>query len=375
MGETFRLGRILGIKVGVNWSVLVIFLLIAAGLAGNVLPHDHPGRGGAVYWAVGLAAAVLFFCCLLAHEVSHAVVARRNGLKVEGITLWLLGGMARIDGEFPNPGAELRIAGIGPLVSLVCGALFTGVAAALHAAGASGLLVDASGWLGGINILIAVFNTIPAAPLDGGRLLRAYLWWRTGDRTRSALAAAAAGRGFGWLLVIGGSLLALRTGDLGWLWFALIGWFLVAASTVEGQQAQVRNLLSGLSARQIMTPDPVVASASLTVARFLDSGLFALRHSAFPLTAGEAMPIGLVTLERIRQVPPAAREDVRLRDIMYPLDKVATARPEDSAADLVVRLNASPAKRVLVISDGRLVGVISPSDVARALEWMALNRH
>jgi Zn-dependent protease/CBS domain-containing protein len=372
MRSTFTLGRIFGIRVGVNWSVLVIFALIASSLATSVLPHDHPGRTHTVYWALGLVTAALFFLCLLAHEVSHALVARRNGLKVEGITLWLLGGVARIEGEVPGPAAELRIAGVGPLVSLLLGLFFAGVAGVARMGHASGLLVDAAAWLGGINILLAVFNSIPAAPLDGGRLLRAFVWWRTGSRTRSTQAATAAGRYFGWGLVFFGMFLTLATGALGGLWFALIGWFLIGASTAEGQQSHVRGVLAGVAVRQIMTPDPVTAPASITVERFIDGDLFRLRHSAFPLTAGGTAPIGVITLSRIKRVPPGDRATTRLRDVMCPLDKVATASPDEPVADVLPRLNAGSENRVLVLDGERLVGIVSPSDISRAVQWMAL---
>jgi Zn-dependent protease/CBS domain-containing protein len=372
MKDTFTLGRIFGIKVGVNWSVLVILALIAGGLAGTALPHEDPGHEHSVYWAYGVATAVVFLACLLAHEISHALVARRAGLEVEGITLWLLGGVAKIKGDAPGPAAELRIAGVGPLVSLLLGLFFAGSAGVARMADAPRLLVDSAAWLGGINVLLAVFNTIPAAPLDGGRLLRAFLWWRTGDRRRATIAATASGRFFGWMLVFFGVFQTLGTGNIGGLWLALIGWFLVGASTAEGQQAQVRSALAGVSVRQIMTPDPVTAPASITVERFVDGDLFRLRHSAFPLTAGDPTPIGVITLSRIRRVPPAERATTRLRDVMFPLDQVATAGPDEPVADVLARLNGGSENRVLVLDGGRLVGIVSPSDISRAIQWMAL---
>lgn len=374
MGATVKLGRILGVEVAVNWTVLAVFVLVAWGLAGTVLPQDEPGRSTPAYWASGLVTAVLFFLCLLAHELSHAVVARRHGLTVSGITLWLLGGMTRIEGDMPSPRAELRVAGIGPLVSLGLGVLFTGAAAALAGAGAPGLISASAAWLGVINILLAVFNSIPAAPLDGGRLLRAVLWRRTGDRTKSALAAAAAGRGVGWSLIVGGTLLAFLTGRFDGFWFALIGWFLLASATAEGRQARISTLLAGVRARQIMTRDPEPVSASLTVARFLAGDPLRLRATAFPLTVGEPEPIGLVTLERLRRVPVPARDDVRLRDVMYPLDQVALAGPDDPAREVIARLGTAPARHALILEEGRLVGMVSPADVTRALRWAELNR-
>jgi Zn-dependent protease len=171
--ETFSLGRIAGIRIGVNISVLVIVLIIAGGLALGRFPLVLPGRSTLSYVLAGVVAAVAFLASLLAHELAHALVARRNGIEVEGITLWLLGGVARLKGGARGPGAEFRVAGVGPLTSLVLGVVFGGCAMLATAAGAGGLPVAVLAYLAGINVLLAVFNLVPAAPLDGGRLLRA----------------------------------------------------------------------------------------------------------------------------------------------------------------------------------------------------------
>ncbi|NYI06406.1 site-2 protease family protein [Allostreptomyces psammosilenae] len=369
MRPTFVLGRVRGVEVGVNWSVLVVFVLIALGLAQGRLPAAHPGRSAVLYWVVGLVAAVVFFGSLLAHEMAHAVVARREGVEVDGITLWLLGGAARMRAEAGTPGAEVRIAGVGPLVSGVLGVAFTLVAWLLDAASASALVVEAVAWLAGINILLALFNAVPAAPLDGGRLLRAVLWWRTGDRLRATVGATTAGRVLGWALVLLGLYLFLVGPMVNGVWLALIGWFLLAAATVEGRQARVQDALSGIPVRRAMTPEPVNAPADLTVADFLDGPLFRYRHSAFPVTDGGA-PVGLVTLHRIRRVPVAERGTTVLADVMRPLAEVATAGPEEPLGDVLPRLESAEERRVLVLDDGALVGIVSPSDVSRTVAWL-----
>src|SRR5947209_5854528 len=283
MTASFRLGRIAGIRIGVNWSVLVIFALVAWGLAASRFPAAYPHYGTAAYVAAGLLTAVAFFASLLAHELSHALVARRNGLRVEDITLWLFGGVARLSGEARNPGADLRIAGIGPLVSLLLGAIFLGVAELVTASGYHDLVVAGFAWLGAINILLAVFNAIPAAPLDGGRLLRSIIWWRTGDRLKAIQWSSRAGEAFGWVLIALGLIMFFARGDFGGLWSALIGWFLIGAATAESQQATVRNQLGQLAIRDVMTPNPITASGSMTVADLLSSDLIRHRHSTFPV--------------------------------------------------------------------------------------------
>ncbi|TDB79520.1 site-2 protease family protein [Micromonospora sp. KC721] len=373
MRASFRIGRIAGVPVGVNWSVLVIFLLIAWALAANQFPRAYPGRPVAAYVAAGLAAAVVFFLGLLAHEVSHAIVAQRNGLQVQGITLWLFGGVAELRGEAPNPGAELRISGVGPLVSLLLGFFFGAIAVLLSLLGADGLLLGSLAWLAGINVLLAVFNVLPAAPLDGGRLLRAAVWKATGDRTKASVVAARAGWVLGALL-IGLGLLQFLTGfGVGGLWLALIGWFLIGAAGMEERQARMGSALAGVRVSDVMTSQPQTASAEMTVADFVDHYLFAYRHSALPLVE-QGRPVGLVTLDRVRGIPADRRATTTLAEVACRAEDLVLARPEEQLNDLLPRLSECSDGRALVVIDQQLVGIVSPSDISRAVQRGSL-RH
>ncbi|MGV9249841.1 site-2 protease family protein [Streptomyces sp. NPDC003697] len=369
MRATFVLGRIAGVRVGVHWSVLFIFGIIAFGLARGRLPQTYPGRAWAVYWAAGVCTAVVFFASLLAHELAHAVVARRNGVEVDDIVLWLLGGAARLKSEASSPGRELRIAGVGPLVSLLLGGLFTLVTWLLGLASVSVIVREMAAWLAGINVLLAVFNALPAAPLDGGRLLRAFLWWRTGDRLRATAGATAAGRVLGWLLVVVGLVAFMRTSSFGGLWLALIGWFLITAATAEGRQAQVRSALAGVPVRDAMTPGPLTVPADTTVAGFLTDVRYRYRHSAFPVTEDGAA-VGLVTLDSARKVPEAGARSTTVGDVMVPLSRTTVVEPDSPLADLLPRMEPGAEHRVLVVENGRLVGIVSLSDVSRTVTWL-----
>lgn len=364
MRATFVLGRIAGVRIGVHWSVVLIFGLIAWGLARSRFPATHPGLSPALYWLAGLIAAVVFFASLLAHELAHAVVARRNGVDVDNIVLWLLGGAARLKSEASSPAVELRIAGVGPLVSLTLGGLFVLIAWLLDLGSAPGLVVEVVAWLGGINLLLAIFNAIPAAPLDGGRLLRAFLWWRSGDRLRATAGATAAGRVFGWLLVVLGFVLFLSRRGFGGLWLALIGWFLIAAATAEGRQAHMRGVLAGVPVRHVMTPEPLTVPASRTVTDFLAGSLI---HAAFPVTGHDQELVGMVTVERVRRLPRDQREVLLVEEVMMPLSEITLAGPDDPLTDLLPRMESGAEHRVLVLDDGSLVGILSPSDVSRAV--------
>ncbi|MGC3861159.1 site-2 protease family protein [Micromonospora chersina] len=367
MRASFRLGRIAGVPVGVNWSVLVIFLLIAWALSASQFPRAYPGHSAVAYVAAGLAAAVVFFLGLLAHEVAHAVVAKRNGIEVEGITLWLFGGVSELKGEARDPGAELRIAGVGPLVSLIIGLFFGAIAVVLALAGVHGLLLGALSWLAGINVLLAIFNVLPAAPLDGGRLLRAAVWKATGDRTKASVVAARAGWVLGALLIGLGLWQFIAGTGVGGLWLALIGWFLIGAAGMEERQARMGSALRGIRVAEVMTPQPQAASGEMTVADFVDHYLFAYRHSALPLTE-EGRPVGLVTLDRVRGIPADRRASTTLAEVSCRADDLVLANPDEQLTDLLPRLSQCADGRALVVTDQRLVGIVSPSDISRAVQ-------
>jgi len=367
MNETLRLGTIWGIRVGVNWSVLVIFTLLLVVLSAGNLPLLAPGHSTVAYTLAGTAAAIVFFLSLLAHELSHALVARREGIEVEGITLWLFGGVARLSGEPATPGADLRVAGVGPLVSLLLGMGFGFLTLAVALAGAGDLLVAVVGWLALINVMLAAFNLVPATPLDGGRILRAFLWWRTGDRSRAAVIAARAGRTFGFLLIALGVASLLFFPGIGLIWLALIGWFIASAASAEEQQTRVQDSLRGVTVANVMTRDPLTVHPDLPVAQLLDAYVLYHRHSAYPVVDAWGRPEGLVTLDRIRAVDAEQRARSVVADIAAPLDEVATASPDEQLVDVLPRLSQGE-RRILVIQDGFLVGLVTATDVTRTLE-------
>ncbi len=368
------LGRIRGIQIATNWSVAIIFALIAVGLGTLQFPSANPRQSALTYALASVITTLVFFACLLAHELAHSFVARRYRLTVTSITLFLFGGISQLSGEVPSPSAEVWIAGAGPLTSLVLGGVFVGAAALVAGtspavASVPGVVFTALAYLGFTNLALAVFNVIPAAPLDGGRLLRALVWWRTGDRVKATVSASRVGQVLGWVFVAGGLYGFFATENFSWVWIALIGWFVTSGATAEARQAVVTGELRGVRVGQIMTPQPVTVPGSMSVSSFMDGYVFRLRHQSFPVTRdGEDKVTGLVTFNRIKQVPPARREETVLADIACPLSDVATASPDDSAADLIPRLTACADQRALVFRDGNLVGIVSPSDITRMLD-------
>ena len=261
-----------------------------------------------------------------------------------------------------------RIAGVGPLTSLVLAALSMGVAVLTRAAGADGLPVAVLDYLAVINLSLALFNLVPAAPLDGGRLLRALLWWRRGDPWSSAVTASRAGRLFGFALIALGALQLVTGRGLGGLWLGLIGLFLVNAATAEEQQAHVSARLGGLAVGRVMSGPVLTADPDQPVERFLHEVVLVHRFSTYPLVGPDGALAGLVTLNRLRAVPPAARATTRLRDVACPPSEVPVARPDEPLLDLLGRMQGCTDGRAVVVDGGRVVGVVSPSDVTRTLQ-------
>ena len=374
MEDNIRLGRIAGIRVGGSWSLLVIVALLVFGLAGNVFPREYPGLAAGWYVAAALAGALLFLSSLLAHELAHALAARRAGVEVHSITFWLFGGVARLTGDASRPGASLWIALVGPLTSLLLAAGFGVLAAGLRAAGAPLVVAGVPGWLAWTNLGLALFNLLPGAPLDGGRVLRALLWWRHGDQDRAARTAARAGQVLGYLMIGFGVAELFAGAGVGGLWLVVLGWFVTGAARAEEQQATARQTLAGIRVADVMTPDPVAAPASATVAELLAHLTSSYRFTSMPVLDERGRLAGLVTLRRVRAVPPEHRATTRLADIACPRDQLLTVAPGEPLADLLGRLSASEDGRALVLDGDHLVGIVSPTDVVRALgaaNWRA----
>jgi Zn-dependent protease len=366
---SISLGRIAGIQVGINASVFLIVAILVAGLATGRLPAAFPGRSIAYYVIAAIIAAVLFLASLLAHELAHSLVARRNGIEVESIVLWLLGGVAQLRGEAKTPGADFRIAIVGPLMSFALAVGFGLAAGGLTLLGTPGLPFGVLVYLAATNAMLAIFNLIPAAPLDGGRVLRAALWRSRGNRQTAAVSAARAGRVFGFIMIALGVLQVVTGRGLGGIWLALIGWFVVSAATAEEQQARLGGRLAGLTVGEVMAGRPTVLDGNLTIEDFVAQVAMTHRFSTYPLVDPYGRLTGLVTLNRVRAVPPDLRATTRLREIACAPSEVPTARPEEPLVELLERMRGCSDGRAVVVDDaGRVIGVLSASDVARSLQ-------
>jgi Zn-dependent protease/CBS domain-containing protein len=368
--DSFTIGRIAGISVGVNWSWLIVFALIAWTLAVSIFPSTNPGLGDGAYVAMAIIAALLFFTSLLLHEYGHALQARRDGMEIEGITLWLFGGVAKFRGMFPSAGAEFRIAIAGPLVSLVLGLLFLGVPMLL------GLPATVDGvlfWLGSINIALLVFNLLPALPLDGGRILRSILWYARGEFASATRLAAGIGRGFGYLFVAAGVALLVFASPVTGIWLAFIGWFLLQAAGAEDRFVAAREALGGLRVRDVMARDPVTAPAEITLGQFMDGVAWSRPYTTYPVTENGEV-VGLLQFRRVAEVPRAEWDRRTVRDCMIPRDEVPVVEQDDELVLAAGEVAEHEVNRALVLDAGRLVGLLSVTDVARALQMRGAGR-
>jgi Zn-dependent protease/CBS domain-containing protein len=357
MRQTLRLGRLAGIPLGAHWSVLVIMALLVQGLATGVLPAAAPGWSRAAYWATGVAAALLFLGSLMAHEMAHALVARHYRIRVSRVTLWLLGGVAELEDEAPHARADLFVAAAGPLTSVVAGLVFGAAAFGADALAAPVVLVAGLGWLAAINVVLAIFNLLPGAPLDGGRILRAIVWRIRGDRYRAGVVASRAGVGLGGLLAFGGLLEVFVLRQAGGLWLAVVGWFLASAATMEGGQARVRASLVGRPVRDIMNAYPICGHPEQTAAEFQRLIASRVVHRMYPLRDWYGRPAGLVRLADVGRADPLA-----------PLTRLAVAAggilTADRPATDVLPLLRRDAP-VLVTDGGVLVGMVTAADLMR----------
>jgi Zn-dependent protease/predicted transcriptional regulator len=363
----FRLGSVLGFEIRIDHSWFVIFFLVLWSLSAGFFPQELPDRDGIVYLLMGTAATLLFFASLLTHELSHSVVARGKGIEVEGITLFIFGGMARTRMESEEPVDEILIAGIGPVTSFVLGAIFFGISWIGGGAGWPPEALQVAKYLGYINVLLAGFNLLPGFPLDGGRLFRAIAWKATGDLTKATRWASTGGQWLGYALMGFGFLQTFGGAVIGGLWLVFIGWFLRGAADMSYQQHLVREALQGVQVRELMSPDPVTLSPHLTVEDLVDRHLLRGRYQSFPVV-DDGRVLGLVTLDQVKEVPRDQWAERRISDIMLDADRVAMVAPDADILEVMDRMRDPDVRRVLVGSEDALVGIVSSSDVARWIQ-------
>jgi PDZ domain-containing secreted protein/Zn-dependent protease/CBS domain-containing protein len=373
MESTFTITRIRGIPIGVNWSWLFVFALVVWSLTTRLFPQTYPGLSGTGYVVMGVLAAVLFFASILLHELGHAFQALKEGMRIQGITLWLLGGVAKFTGTFPSPGAEFRIAIAGPVVSVAIAVAFWLLTLAGNAVGLPDAVIGVTDYLARINAIVFAFNLVPALPLDGGRVLRSWLWRRVGNFQAATALAARAGTAFGFLLIAIG-LIDFFTGIGGaeGLWLVFLGWFLLQAAQGESQAAALQEALRGLRVSDIMTPDPVTVAPGTPLDRFLEGIVHGRGHTTYPVVDDGGVQ-GLVSLRQAAGVPVEQRSSRTVAQEMSPRDRMTVVRA-DQNLDEIFDAFTQDSRRAVVVDDGRVVGILSPADIMGAVELQRARR-
>jgi Zn-dependent protease/CBS domain-containing protein len=384
-----RLGRIAGIPIHIDWSLLIVFALVTFTLGAGLFPAWHPEWSVAHVWLTALAAAVLFFSSVLVHELSHALVGRAHGTSVRRITLFVFGGLAELEDEPRIWRAELWIAVVGPLTSLALAILFPLLARALAGpipidAGSAmpifarlGTLPTLLLWLGQVNLILGLFNLVPGFPLDGGRVLRAILWGITGNLRTATRWASGAGRAIAWALIgvglamiLGARVPFFGSGPLAGLWIAFIGWFLNNAALMSYRQILVRDALHGLPIARLMQTGFDIVSPELPVPAFVEEHLLRSSQRVFPVLDAGAL-VGVVGLTDVRRLDRQEWERARVRDVMTPREKLRVAHPDDDALDTLATLGAGDINQLPVIEGENLRGLVRREDI---LKWLALQR-
>jgi Zn-dependent protease/CBS domain-containing protein len=365
-----RIGRLAGVPIGVHPLWLVIVALITLALGRDYFPSEDPALGNTAAYLLGLASAMTLFLGILLHELGHAVVARRHGLEVEEIDLWLLGGVARMTGEPDAPRDELRFALAGPAVTAVVLAAFGALRLAAGDALADWLraFVDYQLY---VNAAILVFNLLPAFPLDGGRVARSLLWRQMGSRERATELAARVGRAFGFGLVVLG-IVSFATGGVGGLWLSLVGGFLIVAAGAEAQGAVVERSFAGRSVESLMTTMPATLRGDLTVEEAVVVGFARHLYSAFPVVDADDRVLGVIVIDDVRAIPPLQRGQLTVADAAR-RDPVLLVAPDTPATALL----ALPAflrtgRAVVVDEERRPLGIVSVTDIQRRMRADAL---
>jgi len=348
-----------GIPIRVHVSWLLVFGLVTWSLAAGYFPGEYPGWTVGAYWATGAVTALAFFVSILIHELGHSWVARRNGIPIRSITLFVFGGMARLAREPDTPAAEFRIALAGPATSIALAGLFAG---AWQLVREVPLLAAPAIWLARINFLVATFNLVPGFPLDGGRLCRAVVWRFTGSFQRASQVAAFAGQlvafgliGWGIVTVMGGNV-------VGGMWFAFIGWFLQNAAAHAYAEANLREMLRDVTVAQAMTSECRRIEGGASLERIVREEVLGAGRRCFTVTEGGRLT-GLLTLHEIKAVPPARWAQVTVGEVMTPAGKVATVEPQADLLSALEKMDDADVAQLPVLAAGELAGMIGREQI------------
>ena len=377
MKAQIRLGRIFGIEIGLHYSWVIIAFLITLSLAGH-FRMNNPRWGEGVIWAAAVVTGVLFFVAILVHELSHALVAKARNLPVRSITLFALGGVAMIEKEAADAKTEFWMGIVGPITSFLIGLLCLTLAWSFGWVPVTPAevpviqtpLVAILVWLGIINIALAIFNMVPGFPLDGGRVLRAIVWWITGNASRATAIAARVGQGVAFFFIMFGIFRFFTGAGFGGLWLAFIGWFLLDAARASYAQLVTVETLRGLRARDVMTSDCPKVDGLSNLQTFVDEHLLRSGRRSF-IVEEQGRIVGIITAHEVKEIERAKWPYTTVDNVMRPLDKLHRISPDMPVNDVLERMAREDVNQLPVVTDGRLDGVIARGHILQLLKTRA----
>ena len=354
------IGKAFGISLRLHYSWFFIFALVTWALAAGYFPSVYPSWSLSIRIAAGLITSVLFFASVLVHELMHSIVAQRQGIPVQSITLFIFGGVSQITSEPKQPKDEFRMAIVGPLSSLVIGGILLGVYYQWHGVDtfAVQFVTAIAYWLGYINLLLGIFNLIPGFPLDGGRVLRSLIWWRSGNLKRATRIASNAGRVVGFIFIFIGIYFIFMGNWFNGIWLALIGWFLESAAVGSYQQLLLQEMLKGHIASEVMSRDCVVIPPDTTIDQLVHENVLTSGRRCFPVVSGSQI-MGMMTLHNIKAVPREQWTTETVKEAMTPFDKLKWVRPDEELSSILQILTEDNINQVPVVQNSEIVGMVT----------------
>ena len=357
----------MGIPIRIHFTLWFVFILIAWSLAVGYMPHQYPGLSVVTYWAIGITSAVILFASILVHELSHSYIAKKNGLPIARITLFFFGGVSEMTEEPQDPGLEVRMAAAGPLMSF----LIAGVLGALWYLGGSAhapvAIIATLGYAALINGVLGAFNLVPAFPLDGGRVLRGSIWKHMNNFVGATRTAIRVSEVISLLMMFGGFVFIILGDFVDGLWVIVLGWFIRSGAETSLKQTLVGDALLGVSVGNIMTRDVLTVPPEITLNQFVSDYLLVHRHGGYPVVKnGEVL--GVVTLQCVRAVPKEKRDSVTVREAMVPFEHTIMVKSSVTALDAMQKMARNKVGRVLVIDEGRLVGMATREDIVSTIQ-------
>jgi Zn-dependent protease/CBS domain-containing protein len=364
MQHGFKIARVFGIDIAIHPSWFIILAVLVWSLAENVFPSTYVWSKP-TYWLVAVAAALLLFVSVLVHELAHSLIAKHQGIPVKNITLFLLGGVSTLQDESASPGKEALMAGAGPLSSIIIGGITFLAGRAVHSPQTARAILL---YLGSVNLLLGVFNMLPGFPLDGGRVLRAALWKRSGDLLRATRGAARTGTILGYLLVALGVAAAIFGSLLGGIWTGFVGWILVQASQAAYQQTKGMARLAGIPVSHFMTPAHAAIPAATTLRAAADDYFLTLHTRCLPVANGDGRVAGVVCLSDLKQRTREQWADDHVSEVMTPRERLLTVEPHESSAEALRLMGRHDVNQAAVVKDGELIGFVSRGRLLHAAE-------